>query len=96
MEKFINKNEYAKTTYNDIVINHISIFTENFKPKGILEDKKFIVIGTHFDKIDKSKVENIIDIIHNELGTLEIIYGSLTSNDEACKLEKEIQNIIKD
>ncbi|WP_151950531.1 hypothetical protein [Aliarcobacter butzleri] len=96
MEKFINKNEYAKTTYNDIVIKHISIFTENFKPKGILEDKKFIVIGTHFDKIDNSKVQNIIDIIHNELGTLEIIYGSLTSNDEAYKLEKEIQNIIKD
>ena len=63
MKKFIDKKEYAKSTYDDIVIKHISIFIENFEPKGIMENKNFIVIGTHFDKIDDSKAQNIIDII---------------------------------
>ena len=96
MKKFIDKEEYYKSTYDDIVIKHISIFIENFEPKGIMENKKFIVIGTHFDKIDDSKAQNIIDIIHEELGSLKIIYGSLVDILSAGKLEKEIKDIIKD
>ena len=96
MKKFIDKKEYAKSTYDDIVIKHISIFIENFEPKGIMENKNFIVIGTHFDKIDDSKAQNIIDIIHEELGSLKIIYGSLVDILSAGKLEKEIKDIIKD
>ena len=95
MKKFIDKKEYAKSTYDDIVIKHISIFIENFEPKGIMENKKFIVIGTHFDKIDDSKAQNIIDFIHEELGSLKIIYGSLVDIPSASKLKKEIDDILK-
>lgn len=96
MKKFIDKEEYYKSTYDDIVIKHISIFIENFEPKGIMKNKKFIVIGTYFDKIDDIKAQNIIDIIHEELGSLKIIYGSLVNISSASKLEKEIEDIIKD
>ncbi|MFW2555726.1 hypothetical protein [Aliarcobacter butzleri] len=96
MEKFINEEEYASSSYDNIVINHISIFTENFTPKGLMDNKNLIIIGTHLDKIDEDRAQKIIDRLHNELDNLKIIYGSLKTEEDAFKLQKDLEDILKE
>jgi len=94
MEKFFNKKEYAKSIYDDIVIKHISFFTEHLKEKDSMVDKNFIIIGTHLDMIDNDQVQNIINTLEQEisLDDTKITYGSLLNKEKAKELEKQITN----
>ena len=58
-------------------------------------ENNMFVFQTTDVKIDDSKAQNIIDIIHEELGSLKIIYGSLVDIPSASKLKKEIDDILK-
>lgn len=97
MEKFLAKKEYAKSKYDEIVFKHITFFTEYLEKKGSMLNKKLIIIGTHLDKINNSKIQNIIDTLQEEINSrdTEIIYGSLLNEKEAKKLEEEIIKILE-
>ena len=96
VEKFLNKINYADNKYNKIVINQISFLTEYLKEK--VTDKKIIIIGTHLDKIENKKTQEIITELKNEinLGKAKILFGSLISEEKATLLEKDIINILKE
>ncbi|MBY0540995.1 MAG: hypothetical protein K2P52_06225 [Campylobacterales bacterium] len=99
LKKFINQVNYenGNKKYNDVVINQISFFTEHLKEK--VKDKKIIIIGTHFDKIDNAKAQEIISKLKNnniDLGKARIIYGSLDNKENAYKLEQKIINVLKE
>ena len=88
--------EDAFKKYNEIVINQISFLTEYLREKVI--DKKIIIIGTHLDKIENKKTQEIITELKNEinLGKAKILFGSLISEEKATLLEKDIINILKE
>ncbi len=96
LEKFLNQINYADKKYNEIVINQISFLTEYLREKVI--DKKIIIIGTHLDKIENKKTQEIITELKNEinLGKARILFGSLISEEKATLLEKDIINILKE
>ena len=96
LEKFLNQINYADKKYNEIVINQISFLTEYLREKVI--DKKIIIIGTHLDKIENKKTQEIITELKNEinLGKAKILFGSLISEEKATLLEKDIINILKE
>lgn len=98
MESFLVKKEYAKSKYNEIVIRHISFFTEYLEKKGSMSAKKLIIIGTHLDKIDNSKAQDIIGTLQKEIDLVDtkIIYGSLLDKEKAQKLEEEIKMILQE
>lgn len=99
LKKFINQVNYenGNKKYNDVVINQISFFTEHLKEK--VKDKRIIIIGTHFDKIDNAKAQEIVSELKNnniDLGKARIIYGSLDNKENAYKLEQKIINVLKE
>jgi flavodoxin len=98
MKKYLTKEEYAKSKYNEIVINHISFFTEYLERKGSMLKKKLIIIGTHLDKIKDSEMQDIIDTLQGDidLNDSKIICGSLLDEERAKKLENEIIKILKE
>lgn len=97
MERFFNKQKYVESTYDDIVIKHISFFTEYLIKKGSMENKKLIVIGTHLDKINEENAQFIINTLHKEeiLNSAKIVYGSLLNRENIQKLEKNIIDILE-
>ena len=93
VEKFLNKINYADNKYNKIVINQISFLTEYLKEK--VTDKKIIIIGTHLDKIEDKRTQEIVSELKSEinLGKAKILFGSLIDEYSATKLEKEIKSL---
>lgn len=96
LEKFLNQINYSDKKYNEIVINQISFLTEHLREKVI--DKKIIIIGTHLDKIENKKTQEIISELKNEinLGKAKILFGSLKNEEKANLLEKDIKNILEE
>gem|GEM_PF-2560601 len=96
LEKFLNQINYADKKYNEIVINQISFLTEHLREKII--DKKIIIIGTHSDKIEKEKTQEIIAELKKQinLGKAKILCGSLINKEKATLLEKDIKDMLKE
>jgi ABC-type branched-subunit amino acid transport system ATPase component len=102
MEKFLTNTPYTNASgYKQMVINHITFFTEHLDPKketgSIMQGKQLFIIGTHLDKISNERTIEIIETFQNEkiqLGDTKIVYGSLLNEEQAKKLEEDIEKLI--
>jgi len=98
LKKYIEKYSILNEEYNNVVVNQVSFLTEYLTKKDSFKSKKILIIGTHLDKIDNNKAQQIVSELKSKisLGNAKILYGSLDNEANASKLEEKIINALKE
>ena len=98
LKKYIEKYSISNEEYNNVVVNQVSFLTEYLTKKDSFKSKKIIIIGTHLDKIDNNKAQQIVSELKSKisLGNAKILYGSLDNEANASKVEEKIINALKE
>ena len=98
LKKYIEKYSISNEEYNNVVVNQVSFLTEYLTKKDSFKSNKILIIGTHLDKIDNNKAQQIVSELKSKisLGNAKILYGSLDNEANASKVEEKIINALKE